>query len=461
MNETRTQTGMVRLPMSLIPTVTTLAIAGLVFGISIQATAQTEKTLTSSHWSQFRGAENGEAVASAKPPTKWDAQQTAWEVDVPGTGWSSPVYQTKRAWMTSAITTPLSEEEIAEKLAGDKFSRVKTAVGSVELHAICIDLQSGKLVHNIKLATVDDPQPINPLNSFASPTPAISDGKVICHFGNYGTWCLNEETGEQLWNKEFVVNHSVGPGSSPIVFENKIIIVCDGIDLQYITAVDLNSGKEIWKTDRPPMRADNGEFRKAYSTPLIIDVEGKKQAVIPGAQWIASYDPTTGEELWRVDHGSGFSVTPMASFEDGLVIFSTGYMEPDFIAIDPRGSGDVTASHVKWRAKNAPAMPSFIIEEGKIFAIADNGIIYCFDAKTGEELNRGRIGGNFSASPLLAGGNLYLSSREGKMTIVKCSVDLEIIGTQNFDSSIMASPVLVGNDLIVRTEKKLVRIKGQ
>ena len=440
----------------------TLIVASLFLfvGSAVYVEAQ-ENQVAPGQWTQFRGTENGEAIASAKPPTKWDAQQTAWEVDIPGTGWSSPVYQEKRVWITSAVTTPMSEEEIAKRLAGDRFASLKTIAATVELHAICVDLQSGQLIHNFKLATIDNPEPINPLNSYASPTPAIADGKVICHFGSYGTWCLDEETGQQIWNKQFVVKHSVGPGSSPIVFDNKVIIVCDGTDLQYIVAVNLSDGEEIWKTSRPPIGAKNGEQRKAYSTPLVIDVEGKKQAVVPGAQWITSYDPATGKELWRVDHGTGFSVTPMAAFENDMVIFSTGYMEPEFLAIDPRGTGDVTGSHVIWRKKNAPAMPSFITESGQIFSISDKGIIYCFDAKTGEELNRGRIGGNFSASPLLAGGNLYLSSREGKMTIVKCSADLETIGTQDFGGSIMASPVLVGNDLLVRTEKKLIRIKSQ
>ena len=441
----------------------TLVIASLILAIGPTTVgAQTENNQTApAHWSQFRGIDNGEAIAAAKPPIKWDATQTAWEVDIPGTGWSSPVYQSKRAWMTSAVTLPMSEEEIAKKLAGDKMAKIKTIAASVDLHAICVDLESGDIVHNIKLATIDDPEPINPLNSYASPTPAIADGKVVCHFGNYGTWCLDEETGKEIWNKQFVVKHSVGPGSSPIVFENKVIIVCDGTDLQYITAVDLKDGSEVWKTDRPAIRSGNGEFRKAYSTPLIIEVDGKKQAVIPGAQWIVSYDPNDGKEIWRVDHGDGFSVTPMPAIENGLVIFSTGYMKPEFMAINPRGTGDVTGTHVEWRAKNAPAMPSFITDGGRIFSISDKGIIYCFDAKTGEELNRGRIGGNFSASPMLAGGNLYLSSREGKMTIVKCSLELETIGTQNVGSSIMASPVLVGNDLVVRTDKKLVRIKGR
>jgi len=404
------------------------------------------KDATQARWSQFRGNENGEASLSAKPPTKWNAQQTAWEVAIPGTGWSSPVYNSKRVWLTSAATITTGEKPNTKNLGAFELANKETVAATVDLHAICVDLTSDS---------------INPLNSYASPTPTISDGKVVCHFGNYGTWCLNEATGKPIWNKKFVVNHSVGPGSSPVVFENNVIIVCDGTDFQYITAVDINTGDEVWKTNRPPMRTKNGEHRKAYSTPLLIEVEGKNQAVIPGAQWIASYDPATGQELWRVDHGSGFSVTPMASFEDGRVICSSGYPKPQFVAIDPRGLGDVTASHVIWRSRNAPAMPSFIIEGGRIFTISDKGIIYCLDAQTGAVLNRGRIGGNFSASPLLAGGNLYLSSREGKMTIVKCSVDLEKIGTQNFDSPIMASPILFENDLIVRTEKKLVRIKAQ
>ena len=414
-----------------------------------------------SQWTQFRGnAGNGTAIESAKPPTQWDEKQLAWEIEIPGIGWSSPVYESHRAWMTTAISTPMSREEIKKKLAGDRMAGIKTMASSLDLHAVCVDLDSGKIVHNIKLASVSEPDAINPLNSYASPTPAIKDGKVICHFGNYGTWCLNEESGKEIWKKEFVVKHSVGPGSSPVIVGKTAIIVCDGTDKQFIVGVDIDSGDQVWKTDRPPIRANDGEFRKAYCTPLLIEVEGKKQAVIPGAQWIASYDPASGKEIWRVDHGKGFSVTPMPVYEAGLVIFSTGYTRPEFVAIDPNGTGDITTTHVVWRKNNAPTMPSFVANGGRIFAISDKGIMFCIDAKTGEELNRDRVGGNFSASPLLAGGNLYLGSREGKMTIMKCSSDLEIVGSQEFGAPIMASPVLVGDDLVVRTEKKLVRIKG-
>ena len=337
----------------------------------------------------------------------------------------------------------------------------KTTAGSLELLAICINLETGDLIHKITLAHVGAPQPINPLNSYASPTPAIADGKVICHFGTYGTWCLDVKTGKEIWNTKFEVQHGVGPGSSPIVCDDKVIITSDGTDLQYIAAADLETGEQVWKTDRPPFRTESGDHRKAYSTPLAIEVDGATQVVIPGAQWIVSYDPTDGKEVWRVDHGAGFSTIPMAVFEDDLVICPSGYPLLEFVAINPHGSGDVTKSNVVWRMRNAPGMPSFIATEGKIYSISNKGVLFCIDAKTGKELNRIRVGGNFSASPLLAGGKLYLGNREGTLTVVKCTPELEKLSSYDFESAIMASPVLVGDDLLIRTEKKLIRIKAE
>ena len=427
-----------------------------VFAQSQQKVDDNAKTKV--QWTQFRGTGNGHADPTAHPPVNWDASQIAWKANIPGTGWSSPVYQGKHAWLTSALTTPLSKEEIAKKVNDPK--KVKTVAGSLELLAICVDLETGDLIHNIKLGKVDDPQPINPLNSYASPTPAIADGKVICHFGTYGTWCLDVETGKKIWETKFPVQHGVGPGSSPIICDNKVIITADGTDLQYVAAADLETGKQVWKTDRPSFRTEAGDHRKAYSTPLAIEVDGKTQVVIPGAQWIVSYDPENGKECWRVDHGNGFSTIPMAVFEDDLVICPSGYPLLEFIAVNPHGSGDVTKSNVAWRARHAPGMPSFLASEGKIYSVSNKGILYCIDAKTGKELNRVRIGGNFSASPLLAGSNLYLGNREGKLTIVECTPELEKVGSYNFEGSIMASPILIGDDLLIRTEKKLIRIKA-
>lgn len=409
-------------------------------------------------WTQFLGPNGSSEAIDASPSVSWDESDFVWTADIPGTGWSSPVYSDNKIWLTTSITKSASKKQIAEKRKGVQFADMKTAAGSVELKAVCVDLKTGKVLHDISLASVDSPELINPMNSYASPTAAIADGKVVCHFGADGTWCLDASSGEKVWETKYVVDHSVGAGSSPMIYKDKVILVCDGIDQQFIAAVSLSDGKEIWKTKRPEMRNENGEFQKAYSTPLFAEVDGKVQAIIPGAQWIVAYNPDDGKEIWRVDHGQGFSVTPMASFEDGLIVFSTGFMRPEVVAVDPTGSGDVTKTHVKWRSANGPNMPSMVTSGGKAFFLSDKGILVCVEVKSGKPLARKRIGGNFSATPLMAGGNLYLCSREGKVTVVKGDPSLEIVSTHNFGKKILATPAPVKNDLLFRVGQQLIRV---
>ncbi len=413
-------------------------------------------------WFQFRGP-TGAGLANAKLPTELsDKKNYVWSTITKGVGWSSPVFLNGQVWFTSAVTKEATPEQIASKLAGVQFAQIKTMAQSVEFHAICLDASTGKSIHDLVLATDDNPAPINPMNSYASPTPAIVGDKVICHFGNYGTWCLNVKTGETIWSTKLVVDHSVGPGSSPIVFGNKVILVCDGIDQQFVAAVNLDDGKPAWKTNRPPIRASNGEFRKAYSTPLIIQVHGRPQAIIPGAQWTVAYHPDNGDEVWRADCGDGFSTTSMAIYESGLVVMSTGYTKPEFVAIRPDGKGDVSKTHIAWKAsKGAPTMSSAVARDGDMFAMSDTGILTRYDASTGREKARNRIGGNFSASPVLAGEHLYFSDRKGVVTVVKVANEMTVVSTNNFGSPILASPAVVDNDLIVRTEAEIIRITSK
>jgi outer membrane protein assembly factor BamB len=376
-----------------------------------------------------------------------------------GTGWSSPVISAGQIWFTSAVTVNATPEQIAKKLEGDAMAQMKTLALSAEFHAICVDATTGQLVHDILLENVTDPDPINPMNSYASPTPAIVGDRVVCHFGNYGTWCLNTKSGEKIWETKLVVEHSVGPGSSPIVVGNKVILVCDGTDQQFVAAVNLSDGKLAWKTNRPELRANNGEFKKAYCTPLIIQVKGETLAVIPGAQWTVAYRPESGEEVWRVDCGDGFSTTPTPVFSDGLVVMSTGYMKPELVAIRPDGKGDVTQSHIAWRAsKGAPTMPSFVVRDGSLYVINDSGILTCYDMKTGDEKSKVRIGGNFSSSMLLSNDKIFVSDRSGIVTVVSADAKMTTISTNDMGSQIFASHAVLGNDLILRTEDELIRI---
>ncbi len=430
----------------------------------IQSTDCAFATFDDTSWPQFRGP-NGNGLASANtslPTDLANKENQVWSTHTHGIGWSSPVISNGQVWFTSAIATKSSRAPITAELAADPFADLMTMAQSVEFHAICLDVASGKLLHDIVLATSAHPAPINPMNSYASPTPAIVGERVICHFGNYGTWCLNTNDGKAIWSTKLVVDYSVGPGSSPIVFGNKVLLVCNGIDQQYVAAVNLEDGTPAWKTNWPPLRAIHDEFKKAYSTPLVIQAEGRAIAVVPGAQWTVAYNPETGDELWRVDCGDGFSTTPMAIYESGVVVISTGYMKPAFVAIHPEGSGDVTKTHTAWRAsKGVPTMPSAVACNGTIYAISDAGILTSYDATNGNELAHNRIGGNFSASPILAGDLLYLADRAGVVTVVKADKDLTVVSKSNFDSPILASPAIIGNDLILRTEDAIIRITSK
>lgn len=418
--------------------------------------AELQESDAAESWTQFRG-NDGTSSSLAKTPINWTEQDFKWKTELPGRGWSSPVYHDGKIWVTSAIEETASEEEIAKKLEDVQFAKIKTAARAVQLFAICVDLKSGKLVKNIPLGTVSDPEPINPMNSYASPTCAILGGKVVCHFGAYGTWCLDTKSGDVLWHREFIIKHSVGPGSSPVIFDDKAIFVCDGMDQQYLVAVSLDDGETVWKTDRPPMKTENGEYRKSYSTPIFIDVAGKTEAVVPGSQWIVAYDPSDGTEIWRADYGFGFSVTPMAVYSDGIVAFSTAYKHKEFVGVRP-GSGDISDSGIVWRGRNAPSMSSFICDDGKLFAISDSGVALCLDMKTGKALGKKRMLANVSASLLKSNGHFYVANRNGQMKVVKCDPEMEVVGEHDFGSPVFATPAVVENDLIIRTKDFLVRV---
>jgi len=428
----------------------------ILFGLA-STTSLNAQTPDVSAWTQFRG-KDGMSSVDADTPVKWTEDNYVWKVDLPGRGWSSPVYSNNEIWLTAASEVALSKAEQKEKLEGLEYPEIKTVVGAITMYALCVDLNTGELIQSIELGTEHDPQPNNPMNSYASPTCAIADGKVICHFGAHGTWCLDAETKKVAWDRKFVIDHSVGAGSSPVIDSGNVILVCDGTDQQYVAAIDLQTGADVWKTDRPKIIADSVEFMKSYSTPVVLDLDGVRQAVVPGANWICGYDVKTGEEVWRAKYGFGFSVTPMAVFAEGNFVFSTCYGTKEFVSIKP-GKGDVSES-IQWRARNAPTMSSFVEDDGTIYAVSDRaGLLRSIKAKNGKVIKKKRFLSNVSASILKAGDYLYIGSRDGTMKVVKCDPQLEEVSSFDFGSGVYATPVTVGDDLLVRTKDFMVRIR--
>lgn len=416
-------------------------------------------------WPQFRGPAGDGKVSNQSIPIKFsESEHVTWKTELPGRAWSSPVVADNVIWVTTAIErVPTEEERVAmlrENGIEEKKIKQLAIAKSIELKLLAIDFKTGSMQRTIDLTTVAEPDPIHAINSYASPTPAIDGPNVYCHFGTYGTFCINRLSGEMLWQRTLPLAHSVGPGSSPFIYKNLLVLIQDGIDRQYVTALDKATGETVWEKDRPEMDAPDGDQKKAYSTPIAItDRLGREQLICMASQFMIAYEPETGNEIWRVHHGKGFSVVPRPVHDDGVVYFSTGFGKPQLWAVRVDGKGDVTETHVEWTVlQGIPAKPSPLVDDGLIYVIADAGIASCFNTTDGEQVWKKRIGGDYSSSPILAGGHIYFGSHDGKVTVLKPGREGEIVAENQLDGKIMASPAVVDNAIILRTDKAIYRI---
>ena len=421
-----------------------------------------------SPWPQFRGPNgDGTVVGQTLPLSFGENENVTWKTELPGKAWSSPVIADGKVWVTTAIENVPTEDEritlLKSKGVEDRKLKQSSIAKSISLKLIMIGFASGEIEKTIDLTEIQHPDPIHTLNSYASPTPVIDGNYIYCHFGTFGTFCIERGTGDFHWQRQLPLEHGVGPGSSPFIHQDLLILLQDGVDRQYVTALDKNTGQSIWETDRPEMEAPSGDQKKSYSTPIFVtDKQGRDQLVCMGSQWMVAYNPRTGEEIWKVYHGTGFSVVPRPVYHNEVVYFCTGFGHPELVAIRIDGSGDVTDSHVIWRAKKGiPDKPSPIIVDSKVFVMEDSGIASCFDAASGEQLWKKRIGGKYSASPILIGSHILVGSHEGKLTILDLSKDGKMISENEIEGQIMASPAVVNNALILRTDKAIYRIESK
>lgn len=410
-------------------------------------------------WPQFRGPGGQGHSSAVGVPTAWSENENiVWKAPLPGRGWSSPVIAGNQIWLTSAIETPLTEAEKAERLKGNTGNQPLTVSGPLSLRAICVARNSGAIVHNVELLIESRPQPAHSMNSFASPTPVLEGGRLYCHFGAYGSACVDTTTGKVLWtNRELVINHENGPGSSPVLWKDFLIFHCDGSDQQFIVALDKNTGRVAWKTPRTGKMNDNPQLKKAYGTPLIVDVAGQPQLFSPAADWLYGYDPATGRELWKMPYEMlGFSIVPRPVVGHGMLYMSTSFMQPQLLAVKYDG-GEPT---IAWRyAKQAPTMPSPLLVGERLYMVSERGVATCLNALTGELVWTERLKGNFAASPLYADGKIHCCNRDGETIVLKPGDKYELLALNKLDGQILASPAAVKDALYLRTDQALYRIE--
>jgi len=431
------------------------------FGLLVLATAC--DALAADGWPQFRGPRGDGVVDTTDLPTKWSTlENIAWRTEVPGRGWSSPIVVGDRIWLTAAEPIALPDDARKEKFAKHKHGDQEfQAHGSVLLLAVELDARSGKLLRRIDLLSVDDPTPIHSANSYASPTPVTDGQRLYCHFGALGTVALDIDTGQILWKKRFLVDEITGPGSSPVLWRKLLIFPCDGTDAQFVVALHADTGEVAWRTSRPPIASTDGKHRRAFSTPLVVNHQGVDHVVIPGAQWVVSYDPATGGERWRVNFGDGHAIVPRPVHRQGVVYICTGYNKPRLWAIDVGGMGDVTETHVRWTyEKQVPEISSPIVVENELYFVSVIGVATCLDAVNGTLVWQHRLGGNFGASPLAAGGAIYFTNQDGLTTVLRAGREYAEIARNPLPRMILASPAVYQDSLLIRTGDSLFRIRA-
>jgi hypothetical protein len=403
-------------------------------------------------WPQFRGPRGDGTAAVADLPLTWsETNNIAWKTPLPGLGRSSPVVLGERVWVTTAV----GRGERRTRIGPDDMK----VADHVTLEAISLGLGDGKILWEVPLFEVDQPGPVHWFNSWATPTPVVEPGRLYCDFGTYGTAAVDARAGKLLWQRRLPLDHQVGPGSSPALWQNLLLLVRDGRDAQYVTALNKQTGETVWKTDRPPIQTPTTDLRKAFSSPLLVSQDGRTQMISPCAHWIVSYDPATGRELWRVRHGQGFSFGSCAVYGHGMAFFSTGCFKAQLWAVRADGQGDVTATHVAWKClRQIPVMSSPVLGGDDLYWVSDDGIACCAEARSGEVRWQQRLGGAHVASPVLAAGRVYFFGREGKTTVVKAGAQFREIAENSLEGPVVATPAVLEGTMLLRTDSHLYRI---
>jgi outer membrane protein assembly factor BamB len=382
-------------------------------------------------WPEFRGPTGQGHSAERDVPLEWsESRNVLWKTPVQGRGWSSPVVERDRVWLTTAVS----------------------GRGGTSLRALAFDVETGREVVNVEVFRVRETDLLNPKNSHASPTPIVEGDRVYVHFGSAGTAALTT-SGEVVWKTRLVYQSQHGNGGSPVLYKDVLIVSCDGSDEAFVVALDKATGKTRWKRTR------RFPFDQAYSTPLVIRVGDRDEVVSVGAYRAAAYDPATGAEIWRVSYDDGFSNVPRPVYGHGLVYIATGFQQPSLLAVRADGKGDVTRTHVAWRTnRGAPYTPSPLLVGNELYVVNDLGIVSCLDAVTGTLHWQQRIGGNHSASPVLAAGRIYFLSEEGVATVIAPGRTFQKLATSELDGATLASMAVFARSILIRSQSHLYRL---
>jgi outer membrane protein assembly factor BamB len=411
-------------------------------------------SVSADNWPHWRGTGgNGVANRGTKPPTTWsDTKNVKWKVRIPGRGSGSPIIWADRVYVTTAVPAEPSSRQQDQRTA---LGRGSSRLQNLEFKLLCFDRENGKQLWEKTATTATPHQGTHSTNGFASASPCTDGEHVYAHFGSRGLFCYTMD-GAFKWKRDDLgkmeTRNSFGEGSSPTIEGDKIIVPWDHEGQSSLFALNKHTGKTIWnaKRDEPT----------CWATPLVVEHDGRKQVVMNGQNYARSYDLATGNELWRC---SGQTQRPVASAvaADGLIFVGSGFRGSFLAAFRPTGTGDIQGTeHVVWSIDHdTPDIASPLLSEGRVyFYKGKSGLLTCVDAATGKpHYDASRIPGlnSIYASPIAAGGYVYLTGRSGTTVVIKDSDQLTIVASNSVGETVDATPAPVDDQLFIRGEKHL------
>jgi outer membrane protein assembly factor BamB len=442
-------------------------------------------------WPRFRGPESNPAVPKGNLPEKWSTTENIeWVASIPGRGWSSPIVSGRRVFVTAATTdgksklpqigTEYSNEYVAELMKqGLSQEEVMKRVNERDIekphevtlhyHLHCIDLESGKTTWSKEFYTGRPPGGRHRKNSFTSETPITDGERVYVYVANLGLYAFDMK-GKLVWQQKleaFPIYLDFGTGGSPALVDNLLVVVNDNEKQQIIAAFDKRSGKQVWRKDRDLGAGSERSMRSGWVTPFIWKTPQRTEIVTIGPATAVSYD-TDGKELWRLN---GMTPAPIPSpfVYDGLLILNGGRSKALF-AVKPGATGDITPAEGKtndfiaWtQPRGGTYLPTGVAYDGAIYGLSEIGIFSRYDAKTGKLSYRSRIenGIAFTSSPWAYNGRIFCLNEEGKTFVIEAGEQYKLLAVNNLDEMAQATPAIVGDRLLLRTETHLYSIRNR
>jgi outer membrane protein assembly factor BamB len=434
---------------------------GLRIGITL--TIALGGSVSATDWPQWRGPKGTGVSDERDLPVRWSAtENVTWKADLGGVGVSSPIVSGDRVFVTSQTGAglvrqgPRLAQGASASTAGERSldsSRVASDRATFIVEAF--NRADGRRLWQYRVEAAGPLPTVHDKSNMASPSP-VSDGQMVYAWFGTGQLVALDMNGKLVWERNlakeiapFEINW--GHSSSPTLYQDTLILLCDHEPASYLLAVDKRTGKERWKADR-------GKGRQSYSTPFVVEAVGGAELIVNSSERVDAYDPKTGTLLWHVGGSNQFPI-PVPAFHNGILYMSRGYRSGPYMAIRPGGRGDVSATHVLWQVPTgAPYISSLVYDAGILYMASDVGALSAIDAETGKRIWQERVDGLFTASPIAGDGKIYFVSETGEVIVLRSGREPAVIARNDIGERLMASPAISNGQLFLRSDGRLFAI---